>query len=130
MSRPKRLASCHSQRPHYAKGLCRYCYTRSAQHRRKFAQYGITPAQLKGFQERANGSCPLCRIPSNRLTAWRIHKKGRVVGVVCWFCRKALWQIGTIGWRPGFGPDWLRRAARLMERSLNRQVQLQPDDDL
>lgn len=123
MARPKRSALCHPDRPHSAKGLCRVCYQHHYITRRKLQQYGITQAQLTGFKERARGVCPLCRIPSNRLTAYRVHKKAKVAGVVCWFCRQKLWQIGSLAWLPHYGPSWLRRAVRLMERSLGRSAQ-------
>lgn len=96
MDRQNRVkASCHPDRPHVARGLCKSCYQRqdvgqkvrhqrwchteagfeSQRRRRLRKEYGITLEDFNKMMELQSNVCAICEKPETRLVGGRDHGK-------------------------------------------------------
>lgn len=122
----------HTDRPHYAKGLCRACYrttpefaakrhayyvankeqfrehTRKSRARGTTAQrlYGLLPVTYRRMVEAQGGLCAICQRPpgKKRLGVDHNHATGRVRALLCARCNTAIGALRD-------DPDICRRAA-------------------
>ena len=115
--------TCHPDRPHYAKGLCKTCYTRPfrrtymQQHRleTRLKRLGLTRARLEGFYKRAAGHCVFCDRTGQQLKPWRYTPADTVVALICWHCRRDSWIMGGLIGRRGV--RWIERMVKMAVRS-------------
>jgi hypothetical protein len=116
-TRFKAIPTCHPERPHRSKGLCRECYQRSPEYKalcrryylankEKYAarakayaekgararKYGLTPAAVVDLADRQRNVCAICgtRRGSRRLSVDHDHETGQVRGMLCGPCNMAL----------------------------------------
>ncbi len=117
VTKPKRKADCHQDRPHVAKGLCRYCYNHTEKelllnlkkHLRK--KYGITLEQFNCLANAQNNVCAVCMqecVTHGRLSVDHCHTTGKLRSLLCHFCNSALGKVKD-------NPDTLRRLAAYIE---------------
>jgi hypothetical protein len=114
MGRTKSINSCgHPNKKHVGHGMCGACYSK---HLRltdpkysKIARkdeclrlrYGITLAEKSALLEAQGGKCALCVKPLSDNLLGRTdahvdhcHESGRVRGILCFTCNKALGMLG------------------------------------
>jgi hypothetical protein len=53
-------------------------------------RYGITPEQYEALRSRANGACEVCGSNSGQMDIDHDHKTGKVRGILCSWCNRAL----------------------------------------
>ena len=116
---PKSLAVCHPEKTAHGKELCAACYQRyrrrqfpdvAQKHRdankryrlfhpnyRKSRQgierrqrYGLSQTDYDLLMLRANGKCELCQTPAEKLCIDHDHSSGKIRGILCDRCNKAL----------------------------------------
>ena len=106
-----RHASCHTNRKHFAKGLCQECYsaawykTKSGRYRGRYEKkkkdyrdsflrrtYGISSEEYEKILKDQKGRCAICgRFPSRRrLDVDHNHVTGEVRGLLCHRCNRGL----------------------------------------
>lgn len=97
-------ATCHSDRPSVAYGLCKACYKKveylrnrekilkANRERRWFKRFGITAEEYAQLLKKQKGRCAICRTkPTNvRLAVDHNHKTKIVRGLLCGKCNMAL----------------------------------------
>lgn len=81
-------------------GWCKYCYKDWRLQR----TYGITLEDYDRMMEEQGGVCKICRKPSTRpnrfpLNVDHCHKTGKVRGLLCIPCNRALGFIDNVKWR-------------------------------
>lgn len=115
-TRLKKIALCHPEVNHYARGLCRQCYQRNSDRsemRKKYYQahkddwkkhykkhsrtrtakrYGLTVEQLDAMTAAQGGLCAVCsRQPGKKgLAVDHHHATGVVRGLLCSSCNTAI----------------------------------------
>lgn len=93
-------SSCHPERPHVAKGLCRACYKaqwrKGDAHARRFRLYGLTEERFLDRLEKQNGKCAICLRPEGevRMHCDHDHATGRFRGLLCPRCNNAIAHLG------------------------------------
>lgn len=103
---------CHPDRPHFAKGLCKSCYGKDYIKRnrkrislrslrwqvenpvKRFAivnryKYGLEPKDWEQMYNQQEGKCAICR-DVKVLNVDHCHKSGKVRGLLCGNCNRAL----------------------------------------
>lgn len=109
--RQRTIPSCHPERKHAAKGLCRYCWRKSRQHEwndnLKY-KYGLTIASRDQMLKDQQGLCKLCgeQLLDDRRRYCVVehnHKTGKVRGLVHQRCNT------LIGYVENF-PELIQRA--------------------
>ena len=108
MPKPKRMADCHPERPHCAKGLCRQCYERGSQSGRNWREknpkygydwalknkYGITLGEYDKILEDQNNRCAICGMTpeenDRRLCVDHNHETGETRALLCSNCNAML----------------------------------------
>ena len=124
------MATCHPDRRHHAKGLCRSCYFRPkqreryknvagvAEQSRRYklkTKYGITPEEYVRLFEKQNGACAVCgRVGPGRSNVQTLyidhnHATKKIRGLLCHDCNSAE------GYLHG-NPVVARRLAEYLER--------------
>lgn len=120
-------ADCHPEVRHYAKGLCRACYIRSeysreaqrAKYRRNpdiqrksrlKADYGITLEQWNAMRTAQGGACAIC-FTKTALAVDHCHASGRVRGLLCGSCNRAIGMLGDDPVRARAAAAYLESAA-------------------
>lgn len=131
-----RIASCHPERKHWARGFCKSCYydkdpigraakTRAQANYRerhparlkhlqrnvKVRRYGITPEEYRDMVVGQAGRCLIClRVPENDLSIDHDHETGVVRGLLCQSCNLGIGRLGD-------DPIRVRRALGYLERA-------------
>jgi len=89
-----------TERNHASKGLCTLCMSRinynpNANRRLKLKKkFGITLEQYNDLLQKVGGKCPICNnIDKVRLSVDHDHKTGRVRGLLCSRCNRALGYV-------------------------------------
>lgn len=83
---------------------------RNASRRAKWRQQGIDVEAAEALFADSDGSCPLCgRTPTHRLHVDHDHGTGRVRGLLCGSCNRAIGLMGD-------DPARLRAAADYLEK--------------
>lgn len=109
---PSRIPTCHPERKHIAKGLCKTCYDRergSANRDRMNAKarawaaknpakrlatkrkylYGVEPAVVLARMNAQGGICKICQVaPAKEMD--HDHKTGKPRGILCGNCNRGL----------------------------------------
>ncbi len=70
----------------YNKGRGRHCYL--------MRTYGISVEEYEALKEKQDGRCALCQRKRKRLAVDHCHKTGRVRGLLCGPCNRALGMLG------------------------------------
>lgn len=113
MARTRPQATCHPEKPHYARGMCVACYRawhraqdleasraysrnwlrekRNAdlpRHRRReqASNHGMSLADLEAMYEAQSSRCAACGVHSDRLQIDHDHKTGEIRGLLCGRC--------------------------------------------
>lgn len=99
MSKSVRVTSCHPDRKHYSKGLCRPCYERQPAKRESYLKrvYGLTLNQYDEMLMAQNGLCAICggKERNDELLAIdHNHVTGEVRGLLCRLCNASLGGFG------------------------------------
>jgi hypothetical protein len=90
---------------------CDYAYTKAAREKNpedylriQLKKYGLTVADFKELAESQGGSCKICGVtPTYRLCVDHRHDTGKVRGLLCRTCNKAIGQLGDT-------PEGVKRA--------------------
>jgi hypothetical protein len=128
------VPTCHPERRHLAKGLCKPCYQKlwragNMDSVRKYRHYynsgprwesklsktyGLTVQGFNDLHAKQSGVCAICKLPPRGrvLNVDHCHRAGHVRGLLCGKCNTA---IGLLSDKPGT----IRRAARYLEGKLN-----------
>jgi hypothetical protein len=111
----KSRATCHPDRPHSAKGLCRNCYRvsleavelnakKQARWRRASLKYnfGLTEAEWDRMRDEQQNRCAMCRqefgdLVKNRAHVDHCHATQKVRGLLCFRCNTALGIYEKLG---------------------------------
>lgn len=75
------------------------------------SKYGISPEEYEAIMERQGGTCAVCggTMPNgNKLAVDHDHISGRVRGLLCVKCNRALGLVDD-------DPDWLRKLAAYLD---------------
>jgi len=112
----RRFAECHPDRRHKARGLCLQCYRKepdvktyndeySKQNRFRDQlkhKYNITPDDYERMVKEQNGLCAICKNPprgkTKRLSVDHDHETGKVRGLLCVPCNRALGYLENNNW--------------------------------
>ena len=104
---------CGRTAPHFAKGVCRPCYTNNVKRRGK---YGIEPAQYVAMVKDQRGLCTICEEPLKRQPHIdHCHETGMIRSLLCYKCNVGLGSFGD-------DPERLRAAAKYIEAHRARKV--------
>lgn len=125
----KTSATCHPERRHFARGLCRECYgpwhwknrgqdlarTKAPEYFRERhfrSKYGITTAERDAMAKAQGHACAICRRPdgtgkSEALHVDHCHRTGKIRGLLCGECNRAIGLLGD-------DPDRIRAAAEYL----------------
>lgn len=130
----KRPAPCHPERMHYGREMCAACYgrayapgyreraaelARASYPRRKAVlrdrarkyRYGITPEDYRRDLIGQAGRCLVClQVPDRDLVPDHDHATGKVRGLLCQPCNKAIGFLSD-------NPERARSVARYLEAS-------------
>ena len=119
--KPKRLATCHPDRGHFAKGLCRPCYDqqwRAAHpgHKRNWDMrtlYGIEPEEYDFLLAVQGGACAICRTSpgSGVLHVDHDHDTEAIRGLLCGKCNKGIGLLGD-------SVEGVERALKYLDRAI------------
>lgn len=118
VTRVKRVNSCHPERKHYARGLCRACYRNTAHFkalRRRYylankpqwdaqtararesfaklrAKFGLSSADLMAMLDAQRGRCAICgELPKRKRLAFdHCHATGKPRAFLCHPCNNGL----------------------------------------
>jgi hypothetical protein len=71
-------------------------------------EYGLTMAQYDAMHQEQDGKCQICKVRKDRLCVDHDHKTGRVRGLLCHHCNRAIGLLQD-------SPAYLRRAAEYLE---------------
>lgn len=119
------IPTCHPERKHHVHGLCYECWVvsdkRKIQYRAKVSDpvykeqlrhqqrtnklkrhYGITPEEYERLLQTQNGVCALCQTEKpakNALPVDHDHVTGKVRGILCIPCNRALGYFENTAWR-------------------------------
>ena len=140
-TRPR--AKCHPEKPHRARGLCETCYgrwlysssqTHRAQRRasaenwgsrhperkkrsnsaaRIKRRYGLTTEQVEAMRATQDGACAICEAKPERLSIDHCHETGRVRGLLCAPCNRALGFFERF--QKSSEAKWIATALRYLE---------------
>ena len=112
-AKPIICLQCGREAPHFAKGICRSCYTNNTKRRGK---YGIEPEQYIAMVKDQRGLCAICERPMKRHPHMdHCHVTGIIRGLLCYTCNVGLGSFGD-------DPERLRAAARYIEAHRSRKV--------
>ena len=104
---------CGRLAPHFAKRLCRSCYTNNTKRRGK---YGITSDEYIAMVKDQRGLCAICDRPMTRHPhVDHDHDTGVIRGLLCYTCNVGLGSFGD-------DPERLRAAAKYVEAHKARKV--------
>src|SRR3990167_194429 len=125
-----RVALCHTDRTHSAKGFCRPCYdknrdpaTRNAQiarwkqnnpdkakaiyRRRDLKKLGTTLSEYERLYAAQRGCCKICDRWQKTLTSDHCHLTGKFRGLICGPCNRAIGLLQD-------SPELLHKAAQYL----------------
>lgn len=103
MKRKTKIATCHPDRPHFAKGMCKLCHNtlwrranpdRVRIHRKRkecISKYGITLDDRDAMIQAQNGQCAICHEHPEKLVIDHNHSTGLVREMLCNQCN---WVLG------------------------------------
>lgn len=109
--------TCHPDRVHYGRGLCKPCYMRDYQiaHRAELAAwsrdnyprrkarlqarnrnylYGVTPEEYRDALVGQAGRCAICGLVADRLVVDHDHATGKFRGLLCQNCNQGIGRLG------------------------------------
>jgi hypothetical protein len=104
----RKPTTCGHDRPQVGGGKCQACYSKEHKARdpvrrarwflrAKLAVYGLTPESFAAIVEQQGNLCGLCRRAFKSSVDTQVdhcHQTGRVRGVLCFTCNKALGMFG------------------------------------
>lgn len=109
--------TCHPDRKHHAYGLCKPCFITSEHHRAPnraymkknhriitLKKYNLTPDEYDTILKKQNGVCAICQTDrptkrSHSLPVDHDHVTGKVRGILCIPCNRALGYFENTAWR-------------------------------
>lgn len=109
--------TCHPDRKHHAKGLCQNCYHKSPnprKYREGYAAeksrrdrlkhfYGLTEDDYNAMNTKQQGLCAICGQPPRgnmkNLSVDHDHVTGKVRGLLCITCNRAVGYLENTEWR-------------------------------
>lgn len=104
---------CSRLSPKYVEGLCRSCYTNNT---KRFAKYGIRPAEYMEMLRVQRGKCAICNDPFGKAPHIdHCHETGVIRALLCYTC-----NVGLGSFRDE--PLLLRMAAAYLESHRARRV--------
>jgi hypothetical protein len=128
---PRPQATCHPDRPHWARGLCNqcwrawYCQNRRdrtehlakraiTERRERIIRKGLTPQEYAILLKQQGGLCAICRRPPGirRLAIDTDHSNRAVRGLLCTSCNNAIGVLGDTA-------NSVHRAVKYLERYEN-----------
>lgn len=149
VTRFKAVNTCHPERRHYAKGLCKTCYRNTPyfvdlrrtyyqanksqwilqnqkvrdERRRQHRLYGISKADFDRMITSQNGLCAICHQPPTKkgLSVDHNHTTGGVRELLCSRCNTAIGLLRD-------SPDTCRAAAEYLERHHPVRTQTAPEN--
>lgn len=108
VGRARKQVRCGHDSRYAGDGLCQACYSREHRrknpekrrrwaHRAKIAVYGLTEEAYDALYKAQEGRCAICRdelLESRRIHIDHNHQTGKVRGLLCSGCNRALGMLG------------------------------------
>lgn len=115
-----RIASCHPDKKHHAKGMCKSCYNIAlfransgaaknkviaakiewqkqnqdkVKNARYLRKYGVTLEYVNALREEQGGCCAICRNPTLDLHVDHHHDTDTVRGLLCGTCNRGIGNL-------------------------------------
>jgi hypothetical protein len=110
-----KTAECHPDRPYYARNKCKQCYHRDLNHHKNNSpdgksywrqhnlkrSFGLTIEEYDAMHDAQGGVCAICGRPqkNKRLAVDHNHTTGKIRGLLCTTCNRALGYLENPDWR-------------------------------